>query len=697
LIRAVAEAVQYAHEHGIVHRDLKPSNILVKADGSLRLLDFGIAKQLDSVGRPVNQTQTAFRPMTPAYASPEQLRGEPVGTSSDVYSLGVVLYEILAGKLPFDPAHKTPAEAEAAIAAAEPPKLSASMPRTATRTSWRDLDALCLTAMHQDPGRRYASAAALIRDIDRYLKREPLEARRGSWPDSLASLARRNSRWMSAATAAVAVLVLVAAAVAVTLKVSRRAPALPARSKTVAVLPFRNLTADRSLDFLSRALADEISRALGYARSLSLRPSEAARQHTGADLDLQKAGRDLRVATIVTGHFLKDGDRLQVTMDLTDVESNRHLWSDVFDFPVQNMVAMQAQISAKTRRAMAPVLGISDFVTENIPKPKNDEAYRLFLLGQAASTQVSITPETRKQAIEMLNRSVALDPSYAPAWAALTGWYANDAWFGSGSPDAYARWNALSDKVVELDPDNVIFRANRLYSRSLYSYGDAHNQMTRGEAYRQFQDLLRRRPDSARLHFLVSWMLRDIGLLEESERECETSVLIDAQDAGARSCGVTFMLRGDYARAMDYLALDPTSEVSGAVSIDVLVRQGKQNVALPASGGKFPQWGGYPVLLAYLQHRPGTEIAALAAKVQPVRDPEMNFFAAAHLSYAGQPDAALPLLQRAIDGGYCSVPAIDSDPMFAGVRGKSRFAAIRSAGIACQERFRAEQERAGIK
>ena len=227
LIRAVAEAVQYAHEHGIVHRDLKPSNILVKADGSLRLLDFGIAKQLDSVGRPVTQTQTAFRPMTPAYASPEQLRGEPVGTSSDVYSLGVVLYELLAGKLPFDPAHKTPAEAEAAIAAAEPPKLSASMPRTATRTSWRDLDALCLTAMHQDPGRRYASAAALIRDIDRYLKREPLEARRGSWPDSLASLARRNSRWMSAATAAVAVLVLVAAAVAVTLKVSRRAPALP--------------------------------------------------------------------------------------------------------------------------------------------------------------------------------------------------------------------------------------------------------------------------------------------------------------------------------------------------------------------------------------------------------------------------------------------------------------------------------------
>jgi hypothetical protein len=218
--------------------------------------------------------------------------------------------------------------------------------------------------------------------------------------------------------------------------------------------------------------------------------------------------------------------------------------------------------------------------------------------------------------------------------------------------------------------------------------------MTRGQAYRELQDLLRRRPDSARLHFIVSWMLRDTGLLEESARECETSVLIDAQDAGARSCGVTFMLRGDYRRALDYLALDATSEVSRSVSIDVLVRQGKEKEVLESTAGKFPQWGGYPVLLAYLQHRPLVEIAALAAKVEPVMDPEMNFFSAAHLSYTGQTEAALPMLKRAIEGGYCSYPAIESDSMFANVRAMPGFAEARSEGIACQTRFRAEQERA---
>ncbi len=310
----------------------------------------------------------------------------------------------------------------------------------------------------------------------------------------------------------------------------------------------------------------------------------------------------MRAGTIVSGHFLKAGEQLQITLEVTDVESNRLLWSDVFDAPAQNMMAMQAQIAAKTRRAMAPVLGVSEFVTDNPPKPKNEDAYDLYLRAKTLTSEVSTDPKTRNQAIEMLNRSVALDPSYAPAWELLASWYAADGWFGDGGEAALARWRALADKIVVLDPDNVIFRADVLYIGS--GAGATTGGMTRGQAYRGLQDLLRRRPDSARLHFIVSWMLRDTGLLEESARECETSVLIDAQDAGARSCGVTFMLLGDYRRALNYLHLDPDSEVAKAVSIDVLLRQGKEKDVLQAMSGKLPQWGGYGLLMAYLQRRP---------------------------------------------------------------------------------------------
>ena len=189
LFRAVCEAVQYAHQNAVIHRDLKPSNIQVKVDGSVRLLDFGISKQLESLDRPIDRTRTGLRLMTPAYASPEQIRGERVGVQTDVYSLGVILYELLAGRLPFDLSERTPGEAERILVQEEPKKPSTGAAKlveqtpsvapihSASRSEWADLDVLCLTAMHKDTKRRYQSVEALIRDVDHYLNREPLEAR----------------------------------------------------------------------------------------------------------------------------------------------------------------------------------------------------------------------------------------------------------------------------------------------------------------------------------------------------------------------------------------------------------------------------------------------------------------------------------------------------------------------------------------
>jgi eukaryotic-like serine/threonine-protein kinase len=218
LFRSVCEAVQHAHANAVIHRDLKPSNILVKSDGSIRLLDFGIAKQLESLDLQVDQTMTGLRMMTPAYASPEQIRGDRVGISTDVYSLGVILYELLTGQLPFDLSGLTPAEAATIIAEHEPGKPSAAVKRTidsksnshalsVSKTAWADLDVLCLSAMHKDPRRRYRSVEALIRDVDHYLNGEPLEARPDAWQYRVGKFVQRNRRAVTAMTVIFVVIV----------------------------------------------------------------------------------------------------------------------------------------------------------------------------------------------------------------------------------------------------------------------------------------------------------------------------------------------------------------------------------------------------------------------------------------------------------------------------------------------------------
>jgi len=201
LFREVCEAVLHAHRQAVIHRDLKPSNILVTRGGQPKLLDFGIARQIEGLGTRQDWTRAELRLMTPAYAAPEQFRGEGQGVHTDVYSLGAVLYELLAGRPPFDLAGRTPAEAEEIVARQSPEKPSAVTRRAERGAAWADLDVLCLTALQKDPARRYRSVESLIRDLDHYLRGEPLEAR----PDTLGYRAgkfvRRNWRSLSVAAA----------------------------------------------------------------------------------------------------------------------------------------------------------------------------------------------------------------------------------------------------------------------------------------------------------------------------------------------------------------------------------------------------------------------------------------------------------------------------------------------------------------
>jgi eukaryotic-like serine/threonine-protein kinase len=223
LFRQACEAVRFAHAHAVIHRDIKPSNILVKQDGSVHLLDFGIAKQLDGL-QGSDGTRTMFRLMTPAYAAPEQLFGNQVGVHTDVYSLGVVLYELLTGRLPFDLRNLSASETTAVVArhaAARPSQVAslAGQPGAPSRAEWADLDVLCLKAMHPEPARRYSSVEALVRDIDHYLHSEPLDARPDSWSYRTGKFLRRH--WQIVGVASAAAVLTIALSSVFTLRLAK--------------------------------------------------------------------------------------------------------------------------------------------------------------------------------------------------------------------------------------------------------------------------------------------------------------------------------------------------------------------------------------------------------------------------------------------------------------------------------------------
>ncbi len=231
LFRQACEAVRFAHAHAVIHRDIKPSNMLVKSDGSVKLLDFGIAKQLDGL-EPAGGTRTVLRVMTPAYAAPEQLQGEKIGVHTDVYSLGVVAYELLTGRLPFSTQGIAVIENSAATGRIpiRPSQLARSAGETGApgRAQWSDLDVLCLTAMHPDPARRYSSVEALLRDVDHYLRSEPLDARPDGFHYRAGKFLRRH--WQMTGVVAAAVLLMLGLSTVFTLRLARARDAAQAEA-----------------------------------------------------------------------------------------------------------------------------------------------------------------------------------------------------------------------------------------------------------------------------------------------------------------------------------------------------------------------------------------------------------------------------------------------------------------------------------
>jgi DNA-binding winged helix-turn-helix (wHTH) protein/serine/threonine protein kinase len=677
LLAETARAVAAAHGIDVLHKDLKPGNILVATspDGTpqAKVADFGSASllapsRLSAFGITnlgFTQTQAGDKdPLTgtPIYVAPEVLAGQSPTAASDVYALGVLLYQLVVGDFsrPFAPgwegdiADPFIREDIAAAASGDPSRRINSAAELAER-------------VHNLDGRRLAEEEAH--------QRQRLELAR----QARAAARRRWIVYGAASAAAVAMLALL---------ISRSTTPAPAsvepKPRIVGVLPFQNTGSDSAIDFLRFALADQIATVLSRSKGLAVRPFSTTSTYDQLGVDVQKAGKAIRADTLVTGRFEKVQDQLHITLEAIDVAANELLWRDTVKAPAQSLIATHVQMSLTVRGGLVPALGAS--VTDAVPEPRNDEAYELYL----RSSMLLYDPGPNPQATAMLERAVELDPTYAPAWVSLGRRYYVEGHFGSGNPAMMSRAVAAAERAVALDPDDV----NAAAALTAFS-------VERGDlatAHRRAADLVARQPDIVIVQFLMSYVLRYAGLLEEAGTHCDRALLIDPHpvDTLLRSCALVFSVRGDFARALNYVNLDRESETGKAYWVDMLARQGKTAAALEVGLPQVPQWRAkYEMLFACLQDRSPEEIVTLARGVQPAADSEENYHSAAHLSYCGQTEAAAGMLRRAIQGNYCSYPAMESDPLFANLRAKPEYGELRARGLACQERFLAERRDAG--
>lgn len=669
LLADVTVAVAAAHSLGVLHKDLKPGNILISTEQDekprIKIADFGSAallapSRLGALGITnmgfTHTDDAGSLSGTVMYVAPEVVAGQSPTANSDVYALGVLLYQL------------TVADFRKPLA----PGWEADVADPLLR---EDISA----AACGDPARRIETAdefADRLTNLDRR-RAEREEAERERAGADLAQRRRARSRarlpWLVAATVALV------AATAVFLMYYQNAPPTVAPVKTVAVLTFQNVSSEAGIDYLRVALPDEVATALSRTRGLAVLPFAATGKYDRPDLDVRQAGREMRANSVVTGRFFMTAEQLHITLEAVDVKTGGVLWRDKIDAPARSMIATQVQIVLKVRGGLAPALGAS--LTEVGSQPKNEEAYDLFLRSMA----VPLTPQANAEAIRLLEKAVEVDPDYAPAWVALARRYYTESLNAGGGRAGMERYTAAMERALTLDPDYIAAGAGLVVSR-----------VERGDlvrAYREAAELVRRRPDSADAHFVLSYVLRFAGLLDEAGDHCETALRLDPQNhtSGLRSCAMVFLQRGDYPRALNFLNLDPDSDLVKAFSIDMLVRQRREQEALQLGLAHTPQWAGYGLMLACIQRKPAAEIRALAGAVQASDDPELNYISAGHLSYCGQTHAALEMLRRAIKGNYCSYPAIESDAFFMTVRASPQFGEVRAVAVQCQNNFLAQR------
>ena len=550
---AVAEALRAAHDQGIVHRDLKPTNIMVTNDGLVKVLDFGLAKlQKDAAVTSDEDSATELMTRqgeilgTTPYMSPEQASARPVDHRSDIFSFGIVLYQMASGDRPFQGG--SPLETISSILKDAPTPLGerrADLPSHLARIVHRCLE--------KEPADRYQSS----RELSAELQRPQDDDAVGRYLVGDRSASRR---WVPVVATVALIGFLVVALF--TLFDREQATDVSNEVTRLAVLPFSNLRSDPETDFLGYALADQIIGSLVYVQDLTVRPSSSVRQYQHGEYDLDEVGDELAVNFVLAGNYLQQGDRMRLTVELIDLESEQTVWREPIEVPYQDAFEMQDLVSERLLARLEVSFSDDERDRMKANVSQNPLAYEYYLRALSYPEEA----EGNRLAVNMLRQSIELDSTFAPAWDALGRRAQLMAYWELGGEEVMNQAKDSFLKALELNPE--LFSA---LAHLTMLYTDA------GEtdlAMKNAQRALEINPNSAVAVFAYGYVLRYAGMIEESITAMDTALEIDPTNPMFRSAAFAYVQNDRYDDAIETFYLG-SLDLAVAWEGEIAIRRGE--------------------------------------------------------------------------------------------------------------------------